>query len=291
MPSENVASVEYQDLSHKNHNLRLRVAIVLLLLPFLAWVMADGAWLFTLTFASVLSIAAAEYALIFRRQGYRPALPVVVLGVFALAVGRFIWGFDRVVHMLVGLCLLSQLWHLVDYERGATQSGTDFALTAGALILLGVVGPYLISLRLMPDGLWWILVVLPAVWLADGFAYLVGMAIGRHPLSPRLSPKKTWEGYLGGVLGGSLGGLLLTLLWRSGANQTHFFTWVNGLILGTSLGILTPLGDLGISMFKREFKLKDTGNLLPGHGGMLDRLDSWLWAGVLGFYLVSWLCS
>lgn len=179
----------------------------------------------------------------------------------------------------------------MDYERGAARSGTDFAITLGGILLLGWIGPYLISLRRLPDGLWWMLTALPSVWLADGFAYLIGRAIGRHPLCRRLSPKKTWEGYLGGVVGAAFGGMLLTLLWRIGAQQAGLFTPINGLLLGTISGILTPLGDLGISMIKRELNAKDTSTLLPGHGGLLDRLDSWLWAGVIGYYFVLWLSS
>ncbi|MGH2605121.1 MAG: phosphatidate cytidylyltransferase, partial [Anaerolineales bacterium] len=132
----------------------------------------------------------------------------------------------------------------------------------------------------------WLLTALPAVWFADSAAYFVGKAIGRTRLSPRLSPKKTWEGYLAGILAAGVGGAGLAALWGLAADPSGFRP-AAGLWLGLAIGTLTPLGDLGISMIKREVQVKDTGRLLPGHGGALDRMDSWLWAGVLGYCAAS----
>ncbi|MEJ2551563.1 MAG: CDP-archaeol synthase [Anaerolineales bacterium] len=285
----NDVSVRYRPLSPRNLNLRQRMVVVLVALPGLAWVIAEGGWLYTLTFAIILSLAAKEFGLLLRTKGHRPAVPILIVGVLALSVGRYLWGLSGTAHLLAVLCLAGQVWHVVDYERGATSSGTDFALTMGGLLLCGWIGPYLISLRNLPDGLWWVLIVLPCVWTADGFAYVVGHAIGKRPLCPRLSPSKTWEGYFGGVLGGALAGYLLPLLWRAGFSDTEPVTMINGLIVGIILGVLTPLGDLNISMIKREYNAKDTSTFIPGHGGLLDRLDSWLWAGILGYYIVLFL--
>ncbi len=286
MPSVNDVLVRYRPLSPRNLNLRQRIVVVLVALPGLAWVIAEGGWLYTLTFAIILSLAAAEFGLLLRTKGYRPSVPILIVGVLALSIGRYLWGLNGTAHLLAVLCLVGQVWHIVDYERGATSSGTDFALTMEGLLLCGWIGPYLISLRNLPDGLWWVLIVLPCVWTADGFAYVVGHAIGKRPLCPRLSPSKTWEGYFGGVLGGALAGYLLPLLWRTGFSDTKPVTMIGGLIVGIILGVLTPLGDLNISMIKREYNAKDTSTFIPGHGGLLDRLDSWLWAGILGYYIV-----
>lgn len=269
--------------------LKERIAIALLLLPLLLWVIADGSWLYATGVSLVLGLAAAEYGMLFRSHGLRPALPLLVAGVVVLSFSRFLSGFEQAPLILAVVCLGSMTWHLVDFERGAPRSGTDFAVTLGGILYLGWIGSYLVSLRRLPDGEWWLLLALPSVWLADSFAYMIGRAYGRHRLSPRLSPKKSWEGYLAGVVGGALAGVLFGLLWGVAAGPGSGINARTGLILGATVSILAPLGDLGESMIKREIGVKDSGNLLPGHGGALDRIDSWLWAGVLGFYLAVWM--
>lgn len=269
--------------------LKERLAVALLLLPLVVWVIADGGWLYLAAVASVLVLAGIEYALLFRSHGLRPSLPLIVVGVTALALGRFAGGFEHAPLMLTVLCLGAMVWHLVDFERGAPRSGTDFGVTLGGMLYLGWIGAYLISLRRLPLGEWWFLLALPSVWLADSAAYLVGRRYGRHRLSPRLSPKKSWEGYLAGVLAGAACGAGLGALWSLGAGPGTAIGPTTGLIVGAVVSLLAPLGDLGESMIKREIGVKDSGNLLPGHGGAFDRLDSWLWAGVLGYYLALWL--
>ena len=271
--------------------LRERVAVILIILPFILWVVVGCGWLYLLAILTVLCLAVVEFGLMFRGHGLRPALPLLVSGVAILVVARFLFGFKHTPLLLASFCLISQVWHLVDYERGATHSGTDFAITIAGVMYVGFVGSYLISLRLLPEGLWWLLVALPSIWMADAAAYVFGRVFGRHKLSQRISPKKTWEGYLSGVVIGALGTAGLTMLWRTCAGSESTLTPVRGLIVGLTISSLAPLGDLGISMIKREFQAKDTGSLLPGHGGVLDRLDSMVWAGVLGFYVISWLIS
>jgi phosphatidate cytidylyltransferase len=176
--------------------------------------------------------------------------------------------------------------HLVAFERGRNQAATDFTVTLAGIFYLGWIGSYLISLRSLPDGRWWTLLALSAVWVADGMAYAAGKRWGRHLLSPRLSPKKTWEGYWGSLVGGlAMGAFLGWLFSLLGAGTT---AW-SGVWLGLVMGGLPTLGDLGESMLKRQAGVKDSGNLLPGHGGMFDRIDSWLWAGVISYYLITWL--
>lgn len=269
--------------------LRERTAVILLLLPFILLVLVAGGWLFTGAIALVLALAGSEYGLLFRRHGQRPALPVIVVGVLVMVISRHMFGFDQTALMIAVLLLLSLLWHLVDFEMGASSSATDFALTLTGTIYLGWIGAYLVSLRDMPNGLWWLLLVLPAIWLADSGAYFVGRAFGRHKLSPRLSPNKTWEGYLAGVVAGGIAGTLFAMLWRIGAGPDSGLDAMRGMMMGTIVAILAPIGDLGISMIKRELNVKDTGALLPGHGGVLDRIDTWIWAAMLGYYMVSWL--
>jgi phosphatidate cytidylyltransferase len=267
--------------------LRERVAISLLLLPLIGWVIGEGGWLFRAGIILVLLLAVIEYGLMFRRAGHRPALPLLVVAVVVIPTGRQLWTPAVDVGVLSAVVLLAMAWHAIDYERGAETPGTDFALTTAGAIYIGWIGSFLVSLRSMPDGLWWFMIALPAIWVADSAAFLVGHWIGRHRLSPRLSPKKSVEGYLAGIPGGALAGWGLSQLWSVALAPGSSLTPIAGLITGGMIAALAPMGDLGISMLKRELKIKDTGTLLPGHGGALDRLDSWLWAGVLGYYLAQ----
>lgn len=265
--------------------LRQRVLVTVVLLPVGLWVFALGGWIFAAAMALVMALAGLEYAGLFHHGGARPAALLLVLGPALLVLGRQLRGLEVTVALVAALALAAMTWHLVDYERGAPRSGTDFGLTLGGTVYLGIVGGYLVSLRNLPDGLWWLLVGLPAVWIGDSAAYFLGRAYGRHKMAPRLSPKKSWEGYAAGVVAAALAGVGLAALYGRVLHQAPTLTPLAGLILGLAAGVVTPLGDLGISMMKRELQVKDTGTLLPGHGGVLDRIDSWLWAGVLGYYL------
>ncbi len=147
---------------------------------------------------------------------------------------------------LVSLMILAAMtYHLVDYERGRDQAATDFAITLAGIFYIGWLGAYLISVRELPDGMWWLLIILPAVWLADSAAYLVGSRIGRHKMTKRLSPKKSWEGYIGGVVAGVLGGAGLAALMQALAAPGSAITWPRGALLGLALAVLTAWATWG----------------------------------------------
>ncbi len=268
---------------------RLLVAIVLLPLG-MAAILAGG-WYLTALVALFMGVASWEYVTLFRAGGLKPAGVLVVGGTLLIVISRNINGFDSAAWIISLLVLVSMTYHLVAYERGRDQAGTDFSVTLGGMLYIGWMGAYFLSVRNLPEGKWWILVVLPAVWFADTGAYFIGKRFGRHLLSPRLSPKKTWEGYIGGIVVGVVLTALFAFLWRLGAGPDSAITPLRGAMMGLVMGIFPTLGDLGESMIKRQIGVKDSGNLLPGHGGAFDRIDSWLWAVVIGYYMIVWLWS
>lgn len=271
--------------------LRTRVIVVLILLPLGLLLIFLGGWFFNAFVALILGLAAWEFSRLFRQGNLQPSTAILVGGAMALAVGRAWNGFESAPWVLVLLIMASMTYHLVAYERGRDQAGSDFAVTLSGAIYLGWLGAYLISLRQLPAGPWIVLLVLPGVWLADSGAYFIGRAFGRYKLSPRLSPKKTWEGYLGGVVFGTLGTALLAYLWTFWAGPEYTVTPWQGALLGLILSVVTTLGDLGESMLKRQSGVKDSSNLIPGHGGVFDRIDSWLWAAPIGFYFILWVVN
>ena len=262
---------------------RSATAVGLLLLGFPALVL--GGLPYFLFIGFLLCASAWEYSEMFRAAGARPARWLVLLGVAALLAARFYY--PQASNLVFSVGILAMLtWHLVDYERGTERAGLDFGVSVGALAYLGWIGAYLLDMRHLDQGAWWLMFVLPCVWLADVGAYMIGAAYGKHRMAPRLSPKKTWEGFAAGALSAMLTGMFFAFAY-SQWGPLHLSIWSGGAF-GLVVGLLTPLGDLGESMLKRQAGMKDSGNIFPGHGGAFDRIDSWLWTAVLGYYFITW---
>ena len=155
----------------------------------------------------------------------------------------------------------------------------------GGVMLIGWLGSHFFSLRSIDTMAWqWTMLAMVSTWMADSAAYVVGKffagnVLGKHPLSPRLSPNKTIEGYVGGIILGTALTVLLAFLLQ--------LPLMEALILGLLISIISPLGDLGISLLKREAGVKDSGNIFGGHGGALDRVDSLVWSVAMAYYVVA----
>ncbi len=285
MASVTGALVVYPSLARKILDMlkRTLAAFVLALIGVPA-VIVGGIYYFILI-SVLLCIAAWEFGRIFRVAGYHASTYLLVGGVFFLLASRNF--LPSLAPAVLTICILAAMtWHLLDYEKGGDLSATDFAITVTGIVYLGWVGSYLIDLRNLDQGVWWFFLVLSSVWLADSFAFFIGVRFGRHRLSPRLSPKKSWEGYMGGILFGTLGTAGLAVWWATLGGPD--VTWWQGIGMGAMLSILTTLGDLGESMIKRQAGVKDLSNIMPGHGGVFDRIDSWLWGATIGYFIIIW---
>lgn len=153
-----------------------------------------------------------------------------------------------------------------------------------AIIILGLqylaLGVFVGRLRELPDGLFWVLVLLAMTWLNDTFAYFIGHRFGLRKLASLISPGKTMAGFWGGFLGSSVGFLIF---WHFLPNPLNL---VQGIFIVFLVGLAAPLGDLSESLIKRSFGVKDSGNLIPGHGGMLDRIDALLFSAPVVYFFV-----
>jgi phosphatidate cytidylyltransferase len=249
-----------------------------------------GGVFYFLLIAIVLVGCAWEYVRMFRAVRFEPDQIVTIGGVLCIATARFFFA-QAAIPLFVLFVLLAMAVHVVAYERGREQAAVDFAVTVAGIVYLGWLGSYLLDLRQLPQGGWWLLIVLPIIWAGDIGAYSIGTVYGKHKMTPRLSPKKSWEGYFAGLVTSVIVGAFFSYAFASLWTQPlgGLITPLQGGVLGLVIGALAPLGDLGESMFKRQGGLKDSSTVFPGHGGFFDRVDSWIWAAALGYFIIQFL--
>ncbi|MGB4595392.1 MAG: phosphatidate cytidylyltransferase [Anaerolineaceae bacterium] len=263
--------------------LSTRIKSILVFVPLILAVIAIGGVAYDLFFLVVILLGARELHRLFKTMGYYSSLPLLMgcSGLFVLQRMLFPAFFSDIVLLIV--IVANAIMALVRYEKGDNQAALSFAMHVAGSLYLGWLGAYFISLRHLANGGFWTLVIFVIIWLIDMFAYLIGVRWGKHKLSPRLSPKKSWEGFAAGVVAGALTGILLSFILKPWLPEFHLY---KGLILGLVIAVVTPIGDVFISMLKRIAGVKDSGMLIPGHGGILDRIDTWMWAAMLGYYLL-----
>jgi len=285
--------------------IRNRLLSALILVPVvLGLTYLGGAWFLGLVLL-VLTLAGREYANLLKHQDGGPSAVFVIAIIWVFVLDAHFFN-GRLLRPGLSACVLGMLaWAIVRYERGHESAAMDWAWTAAGGLYVGWTGAHFVLLRdlnapsqinlLAPahgEGLSWAILALAVAWLSDTGAYIVGRARGRRKLSPHVSPLKTWEGYAGGVVCATLSGFVVVALIRFLApllgESTTLSLWEGGA-LGLLVSVFAPLGDLGESMIKRHAGAKDSGQLIPGHGGMFDRLDSLLWAAVIAFYYASWV--
>lgn len=266
--------------------MRQRTIVAAILLPIAVAAIYFGGFAYAIFIILFLAGAAWEYSQLLKKVNLDPSLPLIVGGVILLGMIRSLFDFNYLAATLTGLLFGGAFYHIIKFERGDTTPAADFGATVSALFYVGFLGPYLISLRALPNGIWWTFLVLPTVWIADTGAYLVGSTIGKHKLAPKTSPHKTWEGYFAGVVTGVLGNLGLLVLYNQVFQAGLEITILESALLGLVLSAFIPLGDLTESLIKRQAGEKDSGVIFPGHGGMFDRLDSFFWAAPIGYYMI-----
>lgn len=183
-------------------------------------------------------------------------------------------------------------WMAIIVETGRPDRRPVAALgsTLLGIVWIGGLGSCFVRMRFwaprdgfhafgIESGAWAVIGLLVIVWCLDIFAYITGRLVGRTPLAPTISPKKTLEGSVGGFFAAAIAGMLVAPLMHQGLRD--------GIILGASIGVAGQIGDLFESAVKREIGVKDSGGALPGHGGWLDRIDSVLFASAVALWWIS----
>jgi len=237
--------------------------------------------------AVVVTLAAGEAFGALRRSGRHPATPLGLVAVPVMLVAAYLRGPRGVVVVLALAVVLGFVWHLVASSRrpaGTKGLVTDLGSTLVVLCWVGLLGSFaglLLDPTVFPHrhGVAYLAAVVACSAAADVGAYATGAKLGRHPLAPRISPHKSIEGLVGGtVLALVVAGLAIA--------RIHPFDVELALLVGLAAVVLAPIGDLAESLVKRDLGLKDMGNLLPAHGGVLDRVDAMLFVLPAAYLLV-----
>ncbi len=255
-----------------------RVLSALILAPIVVGLILIGGWPFSVLLVIFLSLAAIEFAQVMRRGGFEPPI-FFTLVLIVISVIDVLFPDIHLLRPAIAFVLISSLTWQLFHRTGTPTANWALALIGG--VYLGIAGAHFTLLRQLPGGDRWLLLSLTGTWLADSGAYLVGSRTGRHKMTPTLSPKKSWEG----LIGGSVISTLLNMIVAALLDLPIIHGAALGLI-GATIGLL---GDLSISMIKRQVGVKDTGQLIPGHGGALDRLDSVLFTVIVSYYYIIWI--
>lgn len=265
-----------------------RIVTAAILAPVvLALVFVGPKWLISLAVAAVAVLAAWEYLGLAARCGARPPRVAASAAIGLLFAGNFEWP-DLTFSIFGALCLALVVYCV--FRSPVERVLADASAAVFAMLYVGLTLLALPMLRELSNGPSLVVFLLCAVWSGDIAALYVGRMWGRHKMASKLSPKKTWEGAVASVLGSMLvtGGLLELSVQLARWNFTRLsFTdsvWGWWLGMAAAVNVAAQVGDLAESALKRSAGVKDSGTLLPGHGGMLDRIDALLLAAPLLWY-------
>jgi phosphatidate cytidylyltransferase len=235
-----------------------------------------------MVFAVVIAgFATYELAQALRKGGYDvPRIPTVVAAVLAVPFAYYGGAGAQFLAVLGGIALVTA-WRLgQQFSARSRTAGRPLLrdLVAGAFVqgYVTFLATFAVVLTAAEGGQWWTLAFVIVAISADTGAYAFGLMFGKHPMAPVISPKKTWEGFAGGAAVSTVAGVLLSVLMLGN-------TWWFGLIFGIAIFLTATLGDLAESLVKRDLGIKDMSSWLPGHGGVLDRLDSILPSAAVAF--------
>lgn len=267
----------------------LRVAASVVFIPCFIIITNRGGYYFMLLIGAILFVGMWEFYRMMEAKGIRPYKLIGVLSAFVLSWYVFLWNgvyadFFLTVVLVALMCL--------EITRKETQMATThIATTILGVIYIGFLGSHLIMLREHPlrinldygYGASFVFLAFVVTWAGDTGAYIVGSAIGRRPLIPRISAKKTKEG--------SVGGLVFAVAAAVIAKESfaQYLALWQAIVLGVLAGVVGQFGDLFESLIKRDAEIKDTSDMIPGHGGVLDRFDSLLFTAPLIYYFIRFV--
>ena len=251
-------------VSRAGRNLPAAIGVGLLLGLFVILCLFWRRELFIVLATAAVCVGVWELVSALRHADVKVPLIPAVLGTVAMLTSAFFGGSEALLVTFALTCVLILLWRGSDGARGAA---TDVICGFFVAAYPGLIAGFSMLMLAPADGAWRVFTFLAVTVASDIGGYAVGVLIGRHPIAPKISPKKSWEGFAGSVAFCVVVGIACVVYALGGQ-------WWVGLALGVVVAIAATIGDLIESTIKRDLQIKDMSNILPGHGGILDRLDS-----------------
>jgi len=270
-------------------NLLTRVVIAFIFGPLIIYITLLGKLPFLILVEILIILGLWEFVYLTRLKNFQiPKWILLPLGVF-MGISVYLWGERTFILFLLSAFYLTAFIFVV---KGRMQGAiADLSSAVFALLYVAGLFSFLILLREMPHQLGldykigglWIVYLLACIWTCDTFAYFIGAPLGKHKLSPSVSPKKTVEGFVGGILGAVAVAFFSYYVFFRSAGLEHL------LIISIFVSFIGQVGDLTESLFKRDAEIKDISHIIPGHGGILDRFDSLLFVSPVVYYYLKFV--
>jgi phosphatidate cytidylyltransferase len=220
------------------------------------------------------------YQMTLPEEGAGRKIGAIALG--AILCGLFQWAHYATIILFLVVILLALFFGYALFSEELSLLPGRIGMTFLGIIYVPFLLSHITLINKLPQGVFWVLLLLATVWIGDTFALAIGSWLGRHKLSPQISPHKTIEGFFACFVGA----ILTVFVCKSLFLPT--LTIPDALLVATGIALFGQLGDLSESMIKRGAKVKDSGTMIPGHGGMLDRLDSFLFAAPFLYYFLAY---
>ncbi len=268
-------------MAERLEKIKKRAATIFIGIPIVLIIIHLGGHYFNLTVLLLAIVGSVELCSIFKKK-YSPSFVLASLLSLFFIYQKFNFnGFFYNKQLLVTTIIIIIFIERFLADKNKKNMVIDISLTLFIAVYIGYFLSFLVDIRNMSDGKLFIIFVLFSTWMSDTMAYLVGVNFGKNHIFPEISPNKTLEGSIGGILGGSLCGLAF-----------YFLLPLNPLILlilGFISAVFGQTGDLFESMIKRNFDVKDSGSIIPGHGGILDCMDSILFSVPVLYFCLNYV--
>ncbi len=258
-----------------------RIVVGLIALPLIIIPIWLGGPLYGATVLAIALVGGYEFYEMLAIGHYRPSPIIGLLWLAAIMYCVLTTETPLLLTVLAGGLAFTYLYSFFQHE----QPISTWLSTSVVAIYLGLMMGQIWALRMLPNGVWWLAFGLLVTWMNDTAAYFIGSTLGRRKLWPRLSPKKTWEGTVSGWIGAAVMGAAIIFVAPAPLSLGA------GIALAVGVGMLGLMGDLSISVLKRQVGVKDSGRFFPGHGGMLDRLDSSLFTLPFVYQVAIWFTN